>query len=343
MKKIFLFFIILAFTISFTIGLSSGQGFTYTNGQNGKISMFLNESSNVTMISTTNVTIYYVEIDSQYPGQPQMLTIPVNGSGFYMYPYWTFRFFSDAGPGNLTSFSIYVNGLLMKSGSFSFTTSYSANMSFSMVNVSIVLSSAKGVSIWNYHMIPILHTSLANYYKSTLVEKPVYTVTQYIELGAKILAASLLILLATYYTLIKTYIKKKEVTPFQLLKWGIYMKKMDIEFTLTDLDRNKGAILTIRFFVYDWAIIKSLTKLLDDPSNIIYGITDDAIVLMLKRKLRNLKRENEYSKYEYEYISKLGTFLINIDAYNEEELAEEKNKFPTSPVIKIEKKDDDDE
>lgn len=225
MRKIILIFIILAFTIGFTIGLSSGQGFTYTNGQNGKISMFLNQSSNstktisnVTMISTTNVTIYYVEIDSQYPGQPQMLTVPVNRSGFYMYPYWTFRFFSDAGSGNLTSFSIYVNGLLMKSGTFSFTTSYSANMSFSMVNVSIVLSSAKGVSIWNYHMIPILHTTLANYYKSTFVEKPVYTVTQYIELGAKILASSLLILLATYYTLIKTYIKKKEITPFQLLK-----------------------------------------------------------------------------------------------------------------------------
>lgn len=121
------------------------------------------------------------------------------------------------------------------------------------------------------------------------------------------------------------------------------MKKMDIEFTLDNLDRNKGAILTIRFFVYDWAIIKSLTKLLDDPSNIIYGITEDAIVLMLKRKLRNLKRENEYTKYEYEYISKLGTFLINIDAYNEEEIAEEKNKFPTPPIIKIEKKEDDDE
>ena len=225
MRKILIIFIIFAFTISFAIGYSSAGNFTCSQVQNGKIDAFLSNSTNstsqnstLTVLSTSNVTIYYVEIDSQFPGQPQMLTIPVNGSGFYMYPYWTFRFFSDAGAGNLTSFVIYVNGLEMKSGAFSFTASYSANMSFSIVNVSIVLSSNKGTSIWNYHMIPILHTTLANYYKSTFVEKPVYTVTQYLEWGAKIMVASLLILLATYYTLLKTYIRNKESKPFNLLR-----------------------------------------------------------------------------------------------------------------------------
>lgn len=217
MRKIFTIFIIFAFTINLIAVFPSLHEYIYTMGNCEKISPFLIPGENTT-ISTTNETIYYVEITSQFPGQPQMLSIPENGSGFFMYPYWTFRFFSDAGPGNLTTYTIYVNGLEMKSGTFSFTTSYSANMSFDMVNVSVVLSSAKGVSIWNYHMIPIIHTTLANYYKATFTEKPVYTVTQYIEWGLKIVVSAFLVLLATYYTLIRTYIKKKETTPFQLLK-----------------------------------------------------------------------------------------------------------------------------
>jgi hypothetical protein len=146
-----------------------------------------------------------------------MLTIPVNGSGYYMYPDWTFRFFSNTGPGNITTYTIYVNGLMLKSGSYSFTTSYSMNMSFNLVNVSIVLTSNKGVSIWNYHMVPILHTTLANYYKATFEEKPIYTVTQYLEFGAKILGASIIVLIASYYVVYRTYVKKKESEPEQIL------------------------------------------------------------------------------------------------------------------------------
>ncbi len=220
MPKSLIIFILIAITIGFTIGYTSGQGFTHIQGQNGKITSFLSNQTGsqntTTVISTTNVTIYYVSITSQFPGQPQMLTIPVNGSGFFMYPYWTFRFFSDAGPGNITNYTIYVNGLLMKSGSFSFTTAYSVNMSYNMVNISIILQSNKGTSIWNYHMIPILHTTLSNYYKAIYVEKPIYTVTQYLQWGAEILVAVLLILLASYYTIYKTYVQKRAMEVFRL-------------------------------------------------------------------------------------------------------------------------------
>jgi hypothetical protein len=184
------------------------------------ITPFMSNTVNMqnTSLENDNNTIYYVSITSQFLGQPQMLTIPENGSGFFMYPYWTFRFFSDAGQNNQTKYTIYVNGMLLHSGTFYFTTAYSVNMSFNMVNISIVLESNKGIQIWNYHMIPILHSTLANYYKSQNVEKPIYTLTQYLEWGVKIIVASVLILMGTYYTLIKTYIKRKSETIFNLMK-----------------------------------------------------------------------------------------------------------------------------
>ncbi|MVT35170.1 MAG: hypothetical protein GPW18_00065 [Euryarchaeota archaeon] len=219
MRKILFIIIIFTYTILIMNFFMISHGFTLSEQKNANIGPFSSYPGNYNnTISTTNETIYYVEIYSQFPGQPQMLTIPLNGSGFYMYPYWTFRFFSDAGPGNLTTYTIYINGLEMHSDTFSFTTSYSINMtSFSIVNVSIVLTSNKGASVWNYHMIPILHTTLANYYKSTFIEKPVYTVTQYMEWGAKLIVASILILLASYYVIYKTYVKKKELEPEQII------------------------------------------------------------------------------------------------------------------------------
>ncbi|MGC8584892.1 MAG: hypothetical protein ACP5L4_02055 [Thermoplasmata archaeon] len=180
---------------------------------------FLSNTTNMqnTSLQNDNNTIYYVSITSQFPGQPQMLTIPENGSGFFMYPYWTFRFFSDVGQNNQTKYTIYVNGMLLHSGTFYFTTAYSVNMSFNMVNISIVLQSNKSVQIWNYHMIPILHSTLANYYKSTFVEKPIYTITQYLQWGGEIFVATLLVLLASYYVIYKTYVAKKEEEPQQIV------------------------------------------------------------------------------------------------------------------------------
>ncbi|MGC8585753.1 MAG: hypothetical protein ACP5L4_06560 [Thermoplasmata archaeon] len=215
--KIFFIIIIAINTILIMQVFPLSHAYTPNELKEKNIAYFLSAQNN-TSISNSNETIYYVEITSQFPGQPQMLTIPENGSGFFMYPYWTFRFFSDAGPGNLTTYTIYVNGLLLHSGSFSFTTSYSVNMSFNMVNVSIVLQSSKGVQIWNYHMIPILHTTMANYYKAQYTEKPIYTLSQYLEWGAKIFTATILILIGTYYTLIKTYIKRKSENVFNLMK-----------------------------------------------------------------------------------------------------------------------------
>ncbi len=215
--KIFLIIIIAINTILITNSFFIKQVNTHAEPKELIITDFLSTQNN-TSSNESNQTLYYVVITSQFPGQPQMLSIPQNGSGFFMYPIWTFRFFSDAGQGNITKYTIYVNGLQLHSGTFYFTTSYSVNMSFNMVNISIVLESNKGIQIWNYHMIPILHTTMANYYKSQFVEKPIYTLTQYLEWGAKILVASILILLGTYYTLIKTYIRSKSENIFNLMK-----------------------------------------------------------------------------------------------------------------------------
>lgn len=225
-KNLTFIFIYLSFIIAFTLvnqGIGENIHIQKENALEMHIYAFLNTTknntsqSNVTVISTTNQTLYYVEIDSMFPGQPQMLTIPVNGSGFFMYPYWTFRFFSDAGIGNITTYSIYMNGLLLKSGTFSFTTSYSVNVSFNMVNVSVVLQSNKGITIWNYHMIPILHSTLANYYKGFYVEKPAYTVTQYLEFGGEIVATAILLTLGAYYVMVQLVIKKRNEEPERLL------------------------------------------------------------------------------------------------------------------------------
>ncbi len=188
----------------------------YSDAQRNTVQLsFTQDSNNST--NTANNSIYYVSITSSFPGQPQELSVPKNGSGFFMYPLWTFTLFSDAGKGNITTYQIYVNGLELTSGSFNFMTSYSTNMSFNMVNVSIIIQSSAGVQVWNYHDIPILHSTLSSYYKATFIEKPVYTVTQYLEFGAKIALTAVFVLIASYFVVYKSYVKKKEETVERLL------------------------------------------------------------------------------------------------------------------------------
>ena len=56
------------------------------------------------MQNQTNTENFYVVIQSSFPGQSQELSLPLNSTGYIMYPDWNFLFFSDEGN---TSYQIY--------------------------------------------------------------------------------------------------------------------------------------------------------------------------------------------------------------------------------------------
>ncbi len=158
--------------------------------------------------STTNSQNFYVVITSHYPGQAQELTLPLNSSGYMMYPEWNFLFFSDEGN---TSYQIYLNGGRIAQGSFIFKTEYSMNVTTNFANVSIILVGQTNTTVFNFYNIPILHTTLGNYFSKQTVELPIYTLTQGIEIGVKAVIASTLTGLASYSIVSRTYVAKKRM------------------------------------------------------------------------------------------------------------------------------------
>ncbi len=158
--------------------------------------------------STTNSQNFYVVVTSHYPGQAQELTLPLNSSGYMMYPDWNFLFFSDEGN---TSYQIYLNGGKVSSGSFIFKSEYSMNVTTNFANVSIILVGQTNTTVFNFYNIPILHTTLGNYFSRQTVELPIYTLTQGIEIGVKAVISSALVGLASYSIVSRTYVAKKRM------------------------------------------------------------------------------------------------------------------------------------
>jgi len=113
------------------------------------------------MQNQTNTEDFYVVIQSSFPGQSQELSLPLNSTGYIMYPDWTFLFFSDQGN---TTYQIYLNGGKVGSGSFIFRTQFSMNVTTDFANVSIILQGSENSTVYNFYDIPILHTTLGKYY-----------------------------------------------------------------------------------------------------------------------------------------------------------------------------------
>ncbi len=159
--------------------------------------------------TASNTSDFYIVIASTYPGQAQELSLPFNSTGYMMYPNWNFQFFTDAGN---TSYTIYFNGGQIAQGYFTFHTAFTYNTTANMANVSIVLASVSGaVEVFNWHNIPILHSSLGSYYKGQTVELPAYTLTQYLELGLKAVFATALAFIGGYSIITRTYVRKKKM------------------------------------------------------------------------------------------------------------------------------------
>jgi hypothetical protein len=111
---------------------------------------------------------------------------------------------------------------------------------------------------------------------------------------------------------------------------------MRIKFDM-DEERNEVIITLSDLEMRD---LKNLNKFLDDPSNILLGITDDAILILLEKNIKSLWRSFNSSKYDLLYISDLGTFLIN-----QKGLKKEFNEDMDSEgyMVKIETRDGDEE
>lgn len=158
--------------------------------------------------NTTNSQNFYVIITSSYPGQAQELTLPLNSSGYMMYPVWNFYFFSDEGN---TSYRVYLNGGMVFQGSFVFKTERTMNVSTNFANVSIILTGQTNATVFNFYNIPILHTTLGKYFSGQTEEPPVYTVTQYLYFGAKVMVSSLFAALGAFFVINKTVVLKKKL------------------------------------------------------------------------------------------------------------------------------------
>ena len=160
--------------------------------------------------ATANATAseFAVIVSSTFPGQLQQLSLPENlTTGYLMYPVWSFRFFSHY-PN--ASYKVFINGVQVGSSSFVFSAAMSQNISAETANVSVILQSGSHVQAFNWVEVPILHTTLLKYYSSQLNERPVYTVTQYLDFGLREIGASILVLLAAYLIVYRTYVTRKE-------------------------------------------------------------------------------------------------------------------------------------
>ncbi len=158
--------------------------------------------------NATNTQNFYVVIQSSFPGQSQELSLPLNSTGYIMYPDWTFLFFSDQGN---TTYQIYLNGGKVGSGSFVFRTQFSMNVTTDFANVSIILQGSENSTVYNFYNIPILHTTLGKYYTVSNVELPIYTLTQYLYFGVRTLVASLFSALGAFFIIHRTVVLRKKL------------------------------------------------------------------------------------------------------------------------------------
>ncbi len=162
--------------------------------------------------TTENTKDFYVVIQSSFPGQSQELSLPLNGTGYIMYPEWTFLFFSDQGN---TTYQIYLNGGKVGSGSFIFRAEYSMNVTTDFANVSIILQGSENSTVYNFYDIPILHTTLGKYYTVSNTELPVYTITEYIYFGVRTLVASLFSALGAFFVINRTVVARKKMEVYE--------------------------------------------------------------------------------------------------------------------------------
>jgi hypothetical protein len=112
-----------------------------------------------------------------------------------------------------------------------------------------------------------------------------------------------------------------------------------------DLDEDKKE-LVISISELDIKELRNMSNFLDDPSDIYVGITDDAILILLEKNLKSLLRTFSASKYDFLYISPLGTFLINRNELKKEfndELKSDDNNIFDKFLISIERKEGEDE
>ena len=113
------------------------------------------------MQNQTNTEDFYVVIQSSFPGQSQELSLPLNSTGYIMYPDWTFLFFSDQGN---TTYQIYLNGGKVGSGSFIFRTQFSMNVTTDFANVSIILQGSENSTVYNFYAVSYTHLTLPTIY-----------------------------------------------------------------------------------------------------------------------------------------------------------------------------------
>ncbi|MEM3265508.1 MAG: hypothetical protein QXH07_06095, partial [Thermoplasmata archaeon] len=180
-----------------------------SHAQNIEVAPYLAGANNTSGTTTTvNTQNFYVLITSSYPGQSQEMTLPLNSTGYMMYPNWSFYIFSDVGN---TSYQIFLNGAKVASGTFIFKVVVPMNVSSNFANVAIILSSPINATVYNFYNVPILHTSLKQYYTPAPVELPVYTISQFTEGLLRALLVTVVAVIGSTFFINGTYIRGKKI------------------------------------------------------------------------------------------------------------------------------------
>lgn len=110
---------------------------------------------------------------------------------------------------------------------------------------------------------------------------------------------------------------------------------MKIEFSI-EHDKNViDAVVKIKLYDFTGRELKTLSKFLDDPSNIIFGISDDGIIILSSRNIKALKRSHPHSKYDFLYISEFGILMLDKSKLQEEYMESKEENM----VVEVEKRD----
>jgi hypothetical protein len=144
--------------------------------------------------------IQSVSIISYFSNQNQYLTVPTGTSSALMYPNWVITMTST----QETNYSIYIDGVVDFSGTFSGTKVINDSLTASSVTVAVSL----GEKIYNFPDELIAHESVARYYGP---QPPAlaYTVSQYEYAIAKGFVAALFGLMVSFL-IVRKYVIEKE-------------------------------------------------------------------------------------------------------------------------------------
>lgn len=144
--------------------------------------------------------IQSVSIISYFSNQNQYLTVPTGTSSALMYPNWVITMTST----QETNYSIYIDGVVDFSGTFSGTKVINDSLTASTVTVAVSL----GKTVYNYPDELIAHESVARYYGP---QPPAlaYTVSQYEYAIAKGFVAALFGLMVSFL-IVRKYVIEKE-------------------------------------------------------------------------------------------------------------------------------------